>query len=70
VNVVAEREVAPEFVQHSLAPEAVAAALVPLLDGGSAERARMLAGLAEVRAKLGEPGAARRVAIMASELAG
>jgi lipid-A-disaccharide synthase len=70
VNVVAEREVAPEFVQHSLAPEAVAAALVPLLDGGSAERVRMLAGLAEVRAKLGEPGAARRVAIMASELAG
>jgi lipid-A-disaccharide synthase len=70
VNVVAEREVAREFVQEAFVPEAVADALVPLLDGASAERRRMRDGLAEVRAKLGGAGAARRVAQMASELAG
>jgi lipid-A-disaccharide synthase len=70
VNVVAEREVAREFVQEAFVPEAVADALVPLLDATSAERQRMGEGLAEVRARLGGAGAARRVARMASELAG
>ena len=70
VNVVAGREVAREFVQDALEPAAVAAELVPLLDPASAARRRMLAGLADVRAKLGTPGAADRVARMASELAG
>ena len=70
VNVVAEREVAREFVQDALVPAAVAAELVPLLDHASDARRRMLDGLAEVRGRLGAPGAARRVAQMASELAG
>jgi len=69
VNVVAGREVAPEFVQDALRPAAVADALEPLLRPGDPGRARMLAGLAEVRAKLGTPGAARRVADMAETLA-
>ena len=69
VNVVAGRAVAPEFVQDALRPDAVTAALAPLLDRGSAERSRMLADLAEVRAKLGTPGAAARVAAIAEELA-
>lgn len=69
VNVVAGREVAPEFVQDALRPAAVADALEPLLRPGDAGRARMLEGLAEVRAKLGTPGAARRVADMAETLA-
>jgi lipid-A-disaccharide synthase len=70
VNVVAGRRVAPEFIQDALTPTAVAAALEPLLDAGSAERTTMLGGLAEVRDKLGRPGAAVRVAQIASELAG
>ena len=70
VNVVANREVAREFVQAGLEPAAVATALAPLLDPHSPERARALEGLAEVRARLGTPGAARRVARIASELAG
>lgn len=70
VNVVAEREVAREFVQDALQPAVVAATLAPLLDVHSPERARMVGELAAVRAKLGEPGAARRVAGMVSELAG
>jgi lipid-A-disaccharide synthase len=70
VNVVAGRAVAPEFVQDALRPEDVAAALGPLLERGGAERARMLDALADVRARLGTPGAAARVAALAEELAG
>jgi lipid-A-disaccharide synthase len=62
VNVVAGREVAPEFIQHDLEPLRVADALQPLLAHGSAEREAMLAGLDEVRSRLGTPGAAARVA--------
>ena len=65
VNIVAGRELAPEFVQDALEPTAVAEALVPLLDDGSPARATMLAGLAEVRERLGTPGAASRVADIA-----
>jgi lipid-A-disaccharide synthase len=69
VNVVAGRAVAPEFVQGALQPNAVADALEPLLDRDSASRARMIDELARVRDSLGTPGAARRVAAIALELA-
>ena len=69
VNVVAGRGVAPEFVQDALQPAAVADALEPLLRTDSPERAAMLLGLADVRAALGTPGAAGRVADMAATLA-
>ena len=69
VNVVAGRQVAPEFVQDALQPKAVADALGPLLDGASPERRAMIAGLDGVRASLGTPGAAGRVAEMAVGLA-
>jgi lipid-A-disaccharide synthase len=61
VNVVAGREVAPEFIQHDLQPQRVADALEPLLDRRSVERESMLTGLDEVRSRLGKPGAAARV---------
>lgn len=69
VNVVAGREVARELVQDAFTPGVAASILEPLLEPRSAERAQVLAGLAEVRAKLGSPGAAKRVAQMAIELA-
>jgi lipid-A-disaccharide synthase len=65
VNVVAGKQVAPEFVQGALVPGAVADALVPLLDHASPARRDALRGLAEVRAMLGTPGATQRVAEMA-----
>lgn len=68
VNVVAGREVAPEFVQDAVRPSDMAAALERLIVPGKA-RDEMLAGLAEVRGRLGSPGAAGRVAAIASELA-
>lgn len=69
VNIVAGREVAPEFVQKALVPARVAAALAPLLDASNPARIRMLEDLAQVRRTLGEPGAARRVATAALQLA-
>jgi lipid-A-disaccharide synthase len=68
VNVVAGREVAREFVQDDFVPDAVASYLAPLLDVSDLGRAAMLTALAEVRSRLGTPGAASRVAAMASAL--
>ncbi|HEX6535650.1 MAG TPA: lipid-A-disaccharide synthase [Gemmatimonadaceae bacterium] len=69
VNVVAGREVAPELIQDALEPRRAADLLEPLLAHGTPERTAMLAGLADVRARLGEAGAAGRVASLALELA-
>lgn len=68
VNLVAGREVVPERIQAEMTPESLAAAARPLLDAGSAERRQVRTGLAEVRAKLGEPGAADRVAETAARI--
>jgi len=69
-NLIAERRVAPEFVQDAATPEALADALLPLLDADSAERREMIEGLSHIRGKLGGPGASARVAEIAGELLG
>lgn len=68
VNIVADRRVVPEFIQDDLRADLVAPALLPLLDVTSPARAAMLVSLAEVRRRMGEPGAAVRVAAMVDEL--
>jgi len=68
VNVVAGREVAQEFIQNDIVPVTMAVAVDELIDAESPRRQQVLAGLAEVRSKLGTAGAADRVARIVSDL--
>lgn len=61
VNLVAGRGIVPECLQHEMTPPRLARELARLLDDGPARR-EVLQGLALVRSRLGEPGAAARVA--------
>jgi lipid-A-disaccharide synthase len=61
VNLVAERALVPELVQERFTPAEAARQLVRLGDPGP-EREQVLAGLEEVRRRLGEPGAYARAA--------
>ena len=70
VNLIAGREVSPEFLQSAATPRALAAAVLPLLDRESEAARRQREGLALVRERLGPPGAAGRVAALAAELVG
>jgi len=61
VNLIAGRRIVPELVQHDFTPENVAREAVSLLtDEARAERMRR--DLAEVRERLGGPGASHRAA--------
>lgn len=68
VNIVAGHRVVPEFIQHALRADTVAPALLPLLDVASPARATMVEALGVVRARMGAPGAAVRVAAMVDAL--
>jgi lipid-A-disaccharide synthase len=68
VNLVAGREVVPEMLQdRAVAPE-LTAALRPLLDQRDPRTQAQREGLALVRKRLGEAGAASRVVELAGEL--
>jgi lipid-A-disaccharide synthase len=60
VNIIAGRNVVPELIQHDVSGERIAAEARRMLDPAVYEGLR--ADLAEVRARLGEPGAGRRAA--------
>ena len=66
-NIVAEEDVAVELLQDAVTPEAIAEALRPLLAEGP-ERTAVLKRLRGFRSRLGEPGAADRVAELAARL--
>jgi lipid-A-disaccharide synthase len=61
VNLIAGDRIVSELIQDACTPEAVADEAVSLLTD-SLKRARMIDRLAEVRARLGSPGASDRAA--------
>jgi lipid-A-disaccharide synthase len=61
VNLIAGQRLAPELMQSEFTPEAVAREAIRLLEDDAARR-RMKEGLAEVRRRLGPPGASARAA--------
>jgi lipid-A-disaccharide synthase len=67
VNLVLGREVVPELLQGEAEPERIGAEALRLL-GDPQARARMRAGLAELRPRLGEGGASARAARAVAEV--
>jgi len=68
VNLIAERDVVPEFIQDSVTAEILANALEPLLDPAGMAATHQREAFREIRAKLGVPGAGKRVAAMALQM--
>mgnify|MGYP002528979307 FL=1 len=60
-NIVAGKEVIPELLQDAVTPEAIVSLVEPLISDVEKNEA-MRSELREVRHKLGEPGAVKRVA--------
>lgn len=67
-NIVAGEPIVPELLQQDASPERMAEELLAML-GDPSRREQQLAGLARVRAQLGEPGAVARGAEAILELA-
>ncbi len=61
VNILAEREIAPEYIQRNATPERILPLMLELIED-SDRRNRMLADLREIRNRLGGPGASQRAA--------
>jgi lipid-A-disaccharide synthase len=68
-NLIAGREVVKELIQNNFQPEGVAGEVLALLEQPAHRRA-VLSGLADVRARLGPPGASARAARLVARFMG
>jgi len=69
-NVIANKEIVPEFIQHEAKPSAIVKAVLRLMDEPAARRA-MISAFDEIAATLGEGGASNRAALaIIEELSG
>ncbi len=60
-NVLADKQVVPEFIQHRAKPQDLAKAIVRLLDDPM-KREQMISEFDKIAAQLGESGASERAA--------
>jgi lipid-A-disaccharide synthase len=67
VNIVAGKRIVPELIQDEVTPGKIADAVTSMLTD-QAYYKRIRADLAEVKTRLGEPGASRRAALVVREL--
>jgi len=62
VNLIADENIVPEFLQHNMTEENLVKSIIPLLNAKSIERKKMLSGFDRVRRTLGMPGVYKRAA--------
>ena len=62
VNLIANENIVPEFLQHNMTEENLVKSIIPLLNAKSIERKIMLSGFDMVRRTLGMPGVYNRAA--------
>ena len=67
VNIVAQKRIVPEYVQHEAKPDIIAADLVSLLQDQQ-RRTNMLKELQNVKTLMGESGASSKVASLIRQL--
>jgi len=61
INLIAKRQIVPEFLQHKMTPENLIKAIVPLLSN-TPERKKMVSGYKQITKELGTPGVYPRAA--------
>lgn len=66
INLIANRQIVPEFIQHRMTAEALVKAVIPLLSA-TPERGKMISGYKQITKKLGTHGVYRRTAKLIAE---